>query len=130
MVKVFYVPEGYFTGMVKSHIGENEFNISWDDGSTTSAILKEEDETEDTENEDRWSIMEDYETQTVQVNQEKPGGNGAKTQKQITPPKQPPAPPPQQPATFDDDEEDNEDNEPENDNGNEDNDQDDNEIDT
>jgi len=120
-VKVFYVPEGYFTGVVKQQLKDSEFMIHWDDGSTTSAVLREEDETEDPENEDRWSILpkEDYEAQPARVSgQEKQGGNGAnRSQKQITPPKQPPAPPPQQP-TYEDDEEDNEENEPED--GNED----------
>lgn len=89
-VKVFYVPEGYFTGLVKSKVGESEFMISWDDGSTTSAVLREEDETEDPDNEDRWSIVEDYETPVNRV-PEKPV-NGGRTQK----PTPKPAPPPQQ----------------------------------
>jgi hypothetical protein len=110
MVKVFYVPEGYFTGVVKAQIGESEFMIHWDDGSTTSAILREEDETEDAENEDRWSIVEDipYET-IVPVNNDK-AGNGARskqiTQQKPTPPPQPPQPA-AQPAAFEEEEDDN-----------------------
>jgi hypothetical protein len=132
MVKVFYVPEGYFTGVVKSQIGESEFMIHWDDGSTTSAVLRDEDETEDADNEDRWSIVEDipYES-IVPVNNDK-AGNGARS-KQITPQK-PIAPAPQppqpaaQPAAFEEEEDDNgHDNENEdNDNENEENEENDN----
>jgi len=128
-VKVFYVPEGYFTGVVKSHLGDSEFNIHWDDGSLASAVLKEEDETEASDNEDRWSVVEDYETQTSRGHPEKPGGNGAKPQQKkiITTIKPAPTPPPQRPAAYEDDDEENEvDNDGEVDNPNEDNEPDDN----
>jgi len=112
MVKVFYVPEGYFTGVVKAQIGESEFMIHWDDGSTTSAVLRDEDETEDADNEDRWSIVEviPYESISVPVNNDKTG-NGARSkqitpQKPITPPPQPPQPA-TQPAAFEEEEDDN-----------------------
>jgi len=108
-VKVFYVPEGYFTGLVRSQIGESEFMINWEDGSVTSAVLKDEDETEDPDNEDRWSLVEDFESTTTS-RPEKPVSNGRnKTPPQPkAPPKQsPPAParPKPQPATYEEDEE-------------------------
>jgi len=123
-VKVFYVPEGYFTGVVKSHLGDSEFNISWDDGSLAPATLKEEDETEASDNEDRWSVLEEYETQTGRGHPEKSGVNGAKTQKKLVTTNKPtPPPPPQQrPAAYEDDDEEND--EPDND----DNEPDDNDI--
>jgi len=125
MVKVFYVPEGYFTGVVKSQITESEFMIHWTDGSTTSAVLRDEDETEDADNEDRWSIVEDISYESIApVNNDKTG-NGARSkqitqQKPITPSPQPPQPA-AQPAAFEEEEDDNghdnenEDNENEND---------------
>jgi hypothetical protein len=128
-VKVFYVPEGYFTGVVKSHLGDSEFNIHWDDGSLASAVLKEEDETEASDNEDRWSVVEDYETQTGRGHPEKPGGNGAKPQQKkiIKTIKPAPTPPPQRPAAYEDEDEENEvDNDGEVDNPNEDNEPDEN----
>jgi hypothetical protein len=131
-VKVFYVPEGYFTGVVKSHLGDSEFNIHWDDGSLAPAVLKEEDETEASDNEDRWSVVEDYETQTARGHPEKPGGNGAKTQQKkiVTTIKPAPPPPPQQrPAAYEDEDEENEiENDGETENAAEDNENDDNDT--
>jgi hypothetical protein len=93
MVKVFYVPEGYFTGLVKSQIGESEFMISWDDGSNASATLREDDETEDPDNEDRWSLVEDYEAPVNRV-PEKPMNGGGRNQKPPPPKQQPHSKPP------------------------------------
>jgi len=59
-VKVFYIDEGYHGGIVKS-VNETtrEFIIIWDDGSTSGVTLNEEDETDNSENEDRWSVVEE-----------------------------------------------------------------------
>jgi len=45
---------------VKS-VNENtrEFVIHWDEGTISGVTLKEEDETDNSENEDRWSVVED-----------------------------------------------------------------------
>jgi len=59
-VKVFYIDEGYHGGIVKSvNEATREFIIQWDDGSTSGVILNEDDETEESENDDRWSIVEE-----------------------------------------------------------------------
>jgi len=114
-VRVYYVPEGYYNGVVKSQFGENEFMIHWEDGSTTSAVLREEDETEDPDNEDRWSVVDDYlESDRVE---RKPKNGGRSQSKQTAPPVTKGKP---QPSKDDDDEEN--DNENEQDNDNEDND--------
>jgi len=57
---VYYIDEGYHTGTVKSvNESTREFIVHWDEGSTSGVTLNEEDETEDAENDDRWSVVED-----------------------------------------------------------------------
>jgi len=75
-VKVYYIDEGYHIGTIKS-VNDREFIIHWDEGSTSGVTLNEEDETEDAENEDRWSVVADspYEQTTNGLQKARGGGN-------------------------------------------------------
>eukprot|EP01125_Pyxidicula_operculata_P010483 TRINITY_DN3449_c0_g1_i1.p1 TRINITY_DN3449_c0_g1~~TRINITY_DN3449_c0_g1_i1.p1 ORF type:complete len:338 (+),score=109.80 TRINITY_DN3449_c0_g1_i1:381-1394(+) len=71
-VKVNYTDGPYF-GTVKTLDEETrECMIDWDDGSTSSVVLKVEDETEDESNDDRWSVVEGSVKPNSRVASQKP----------------------------------------------------------
>jgi len=88
-VKVFYLGDGYYEGIVKNVNATRDCIIHWDDGSTSSATLKLEDKTDDPANEDRWNVVnevvgEDNATRTQTAATPTPNANAQQLSKPAT----------------------------------------------